>query len=75
MNWQTIKHIYRCVLIHNWEIEYLGDDKYKITGHYTPGKKLWAGEFRNGHRDGKYICWNEDGTIRYECEYNGDFIA
>ncbi len=31
MDWKTIKHIYRCVLIHKYEIEYLGEDRFRVT--------------------------------------------
>ncbi|KKM02318.1 hypothetical protein LCGC14_1785650 [marine sediment metagenome] len=34
MNWEAIKQIYRCVLIYNNKIEYLGGDKYKLIEFY-----------------------------------------
>ena len=46
MNLNSIKFIYREVLKYKSKIEYLGEDKYKITRYYLNGQKRWEFEYK-----------------------------
>ena len=75
MNWKAIKIIYNDVLINNCTIEYLGEDKYKITGWYPNRQKYWEAELKDGRLHGKYTNWNKNGQKYAEYNYkNGEYI-
>lgn len=69
MNWGAIKHIYRMVLISNHKIEYLGDDKYRITVYYKSGEKYYEIEYKNDILHGRYIKWDLSGSKYWEDNY------
>ena len=68
MNWKAIKRIYECVLVRNDKIEYLGENKYKLTEYHSSGEKRWEREYRNELAHGKDIWWQKNGVEfrRYE---------
>ena len=73
MNWKAIKHIYHCILIHNYKIEYFGEDEYKITRYYLNGQKRWEFEYKNGLLHGEGLLWATNGTVLSRGKYlNGD---
>ena len=72
MNWESIKHIYKRVLVENNRIEYLGEDRYKIIGFYPTGEKWWEREYRNGQLHGKDISWYKSGQKHWEAEYQNE---
>ncbi len=75
MNWTTIKHIYRRILISNDKIEYLGKDKHRLTVLYPNGNKHWQKEYKDGQSHGKDVYWHENGNKYWEYEYqNGKRI-
>ena len=75
MNWETIKHIYYCVLVRNHKVEYLGEDEYIITAYHRNGQKHWKTGYRNGMFYGKSKTWLTDGTKYSEFEYeNGKLV-
>ena len=66
---ETIKNIYRNVLTYNRKIEYLGEDKYRITSYYSSGEKCWKQEYQNEQRHGNYVWWYKDGRNYWEGKY------
>jgi len=69
MNWKAIKYIYYYILSRNYSIEYLGEDKYKITSWRKNEQKYYEIERKNEVIHGKYIGWWENGQKRWEYEY------
>ena len=69
MNWETIKFIYRNVLIYKYKIEYLGENKYKIIRCFDNGQKFWEIGYENYERHGKSIGWTCYGSELYNQEY------
>lgn len=51
-----------------------GEVKGIATAFYKNGNKKWEGEYKNGMLEGKWIFWNENGTIKYELFFNIDTI-
>jgi len=75
MNWETIKHIYRCVLVYNYKIEYFGNDEYILTEYYPNGNKYWEARYKNGKPHGKIIKWIENEKKHFSYEYeNGKLV-
>ena len=75
MNWETIKYIYYHVLILKDKIEYLGEDKYRLTSYHKDGQKYWSGEYKDRVPHGRHMSWFEKGTKSLEYEYkNGNGI-
>ena len=75
MNWETLKHIYRKVLIYKNTIRYDGDDRYTLTSYYPNGKKHLEIEYQNGQPHGKGIGWYKNGNKWWETEWqNGKRI-
>jgi len=73
MNWEVIKNIYKRVLVFKCIFEYLGEDKYSLTSHYSTDEKKFRREYKNKILNGKEIYWLKDGTKVYEDHYsNGD---
>lgn len=73
MNWEAVKDIYRCVLMHNFKIKYLDDDMYKLN--YLSNGITWEAEYKNRVRHGKTIWRSASGQILYEENYkNGKII-
>ena len=62
MNWETIKHIYSCVLKYNYKIEYIENSRYKIIKHYQNGQKEWECEYDGINPSGEYTEWYIDGS-------------
>ena len=75
MNWQTIKFIYREVLIHKWKIEYLGNDIYKIIRYDKSGKIRLTTEYKNDKRYGKNTMWDKNGNIYWKNTYVDGYIG
>lgn len=69
MNWEAIKQIYYRILKYNDKIEYLGDDKYKLSSYYKSGKKYWRAEYKNEKCHGKIIFWYSNGNKSRESEH------
>ncbi len=69
MNWESIKYIYRSVLVRNNKIEFLGVDKYKIILFYSTGEKRWETEHLNEKLHGKCIYWHKNGQKHSEKAY------
>ncbi len=69
MNWKAIKHIYHCILIHNYKIEYFGNDIYKIIRLDKNNKIRVTTEYKNGKRHGKSIVWDKNGIKYLENTY------
>lgn len=69
MNWEAIKYIYKCVLVHNNKIKYLGGSKYSLTKYFDNGQKFWEVELENCERHGKSIGWTYYGIELYNEEY------
>ena len=66
MNWETLKHIYKAVLIDQWKIQYHGDDKYAFIRYYFDGKPQWKMECKNGKYHGLYQRWWADGQLQWK---------
>lgn len=64
MNFETIKKIYKMVLIYNRKIEYLGNDEYRLTEHYQDGQKMCIMGFKNGTLHGEHTDWYANGALR-----------
>ena len=74
MDWESIKHIYRNVLIDGVKIKYLGKDKYILTQFYSSGRKYREIEFKNGKQQGKDIVWYKDGTKERITNYKNNIV-
>ena len=75
MNWEAIKKIYVEVLVCGAKIEYLGEDKYKITRYYLNGQKRWEFEYKNGLLHGEGLLLATNGTVLSRGKYlNGDVV-
>ena len=69
MNWETIKEIYRNVLIYNIEVRYFGGNKYSLLKYFNNGQKFWEAEYENCERHGKSRGWTCYGKELYNNEY------
>ena len=69
MNYETLKQIYREVLINQNKIQYYGDDCYTIISYYPNGNKRWQTKFQNGQLHGKSLGWWENGNKWWQTEY------
>ena len=75
MNWETIRYIYRRVLIFNNKIDYLGANKFRIIGYYAVGGKNWSCEYLDGVPHGKHKHYDLQGKLTYVATYgNGKHI-
>ena len=72
MNYETLKHIYREVLLNKNKIQYNGDDKYTITAYHSNGNKYWEQEYQNGQLHGKSFGWWENGNKHWEKKYQNN---
>ncbi len=73
MNWEAIKKIYIEVLVHGNKIEYLGEDKYKLSQYYLNGQKRWEFRYKNQLLHGEGSVWSSNGTLISHGKYlNGD---
>ena len=70
MNWETIKFIYRNVLIYKYKIEYLGENKYKIIRCDKNGKISGTIEYKNNKVHGETMFYDKNGT-KY---WNGIYV-
>lgn len=75
MNREAIKFIYYHVLIHNYRIKYLGNDRYKLMEYYPSGEKCWEAEYKNDKLCGKAISWYANGITCYEHKYQDGKIV
>ncbi len=75
MNWEAIKHIYKRVLVCNNKIEYLGEDRYKLTSFHRTGGRWSTGEYKNGRVHGTVLGWDSNGQKCFEGWFkNGQLI-
>ena len=75
MNWETLKHIYRFVLINKSKIHYHGDNKYTLTSYYPNGNPRWKEEYCEDRLHGVNQGWYENGSVLYkEVWKNGKLI-